>query len=435
MASDTTGPADPVEGLRRRWPLALLVAVPLFAGAVAYAESLPSTYSSTTVVTLTPRPDVDVGGDVLRVVVPKYVAYLDSRAVREAVAAETGAGASAVRNGVDVSVAPETANLEIVAELSSPEQAAAVAGELAAAAVTLSRGDRLLEADVLVPAVAVEKPSGPPRRLIEAGALLLALLAGVTLALVVDRSQPRLSTERQLSTSTGLRTLAALPRSRRLRQPPVEALHDPRVSAAVGRLLVQLDTESRLEPVRVLAVTSPAAGDGKTTVAAALATGLARLDARVLLLDADLRRPRLAAHLRLPPNGGGMAAVLQGDQPLSDAVIRHTPQNLFVLPTESHPDASNLLARRLRQVLVAARDDYDVVVVDCPPLLATDDALVVTVTCDAALLVVERGSRVSAVQAATSTMQGLKVRIIGTVLNRARGGLAGDQTYGTYVRR
>ena len=435
MARETASAADLFEGLRRRWPLALLVALPLFGAVLAYAETLPDTYTSTSVVSLTPRPDIDVGGDVLRVVVPKYVAYLGSRPTLTAVSDRTDVDESDLRGGVEVSVAPETANLEIAAELLDPQDAADVAQELAEEAVRLSVTDRLLTAEVLVPAVAITEPSGPPRRLIEAAGLLLAVLAGVTLALVADRSQPRISTTDDLASITGLRTLAAVPRSRKLRQPPHLALDDPLVSAAIGTLLVQLDSESRLQPVRVLAVTSPSPGDGKTTVAAALATGLAKLDARVLLLDADLRRPRAAQQLGVPSDGPGLAEVLEGSATLTQALRTHHPASLSVVPTKEHPDAGNLLARRLKQVLADASTQFDIVILDCPPVLATDDALVVTVMCDATLLVVDRGSRSIQTQAASSTLLGLKVRMLGAVLNRARKGAGGAQAYGSYGRR
>jgi capsular exopolysaccharide synthesis family protein len=435
VARETATAADLVEGLRRRWPLALLVALPMFAAVVTYAETLPSTYESSAVVALTPRPDIDVGGDVLRVVVPKYVAYLGARPALSAVAERAGVDPDELRGGVDVSVAPDTSQLEIVVEMLSAADAAAAARELAEEAVSLSASDRLLEADVLVPAVAVQDPAGPPRRLIEAGGLLLALLAGAALALVVDRSQPRVSTTDNLAAVTGVRTLAALPRTRKLRQPAHVALDDPLVSASIGTLLVQLDSESRLQPVRVLAVTSPSPGDGKTTVATALATGLAKLEVRVLLLDADLRRPRAAQQLGMSSDGPGLGEVLEGTVPIGQVMRSHQPSNLYVVPTQPHADAGNLLARRLKQVLSDVSDQFDIVVLDCPPVLATDDALVVTVICDATLLVVDRGSRSVQAQAAASTLLGLKVRVLGSVLNRARQGAGGAQAYGSYGRR
>lgn len=435
MAGDALGASDVLDGLRRRWPLALLVALPLFTGVVVWAERLPTTYESRAVVALVPREDVVVGGDTLRAAVQKYVAFAGSRPVLDEVAGSTGADASSLRGGVDVSVAPETANLEIIVELDSPQAAAGNAAEIADRAVDLSRSDRLLAAEVLVPAVQVPEPSGPPRRLIEAAGLLLALLAGALVALVADRSQPRISSTEELARHTDLRVLAALPTSRRLRKPPAQALQDPLVGAAIGTLLVQVDSESRLQPVRTLAVTSPSPGDGKTTVAAALATGLARLDAKVLLLDADLRRPRTAQAVGLDNGGLGLTDVLEGGATLAAAAVQGVPATLSIVPTREHPDASTLLARRLRAVLSEACETYDVVVVDCPPVLATDDALVVTVMCDAALLVVDRGSRREAASAASTTLNGLKVRMIGAVLNRARKGAGGAQAYGSYGRR
>lgn len=435
VAREVTRPGELGEGLRRRWPLALLVMIPLFLGVIVYAESLPATYESRSVVSLTPRPQIDVGGDTLRIVLPKYVAFLSSRPTTSAVAGELALDAGDLRDGTDVSVAPETTNLEITVELTDSGDAQRAAAALAGAAVELSADDRLLQAEILVPAVEVTTAVGPPRRLLEAGGLLLALLAGITLALIVDRSQPKVSTPEDLADLTGQRVLGTLPRSRVLRQPPVEALGDPGVSASVGAMLVQLDSESRIQAVEVLAVTSPSPGDGKTTVAAVLATGLARLDARVLCIDADLRRPRLGDHLGLAPSKLGFSEVLEDPTKLDAALVRQPSGNLFVLTARPHGDASNLLARRLQGVLAVAREKFDIVVLDCPPVLATDDSLVITTMCDATLVVVDRGSRSDQVAAATTSLQGIGVRVVGCVLNRAAAGIGGSRAYGSYARR
>jgi capsular exopolysaccharide synthesis family protein len=343
-----------------------------------------------------------------------------------------------LRDGTNASVAPETANLKITVRLPGPASpraaaaAAAAANELARVAVSLSRSDRLLEAVTLVPAVAIAQPAGPPRHLLEAGGLVLAVLAAVSGALVADRSQPRVTGPTGLAQITGHRTLGSIPHSRALRGDLTDAMLDPALSASIGALRVQVDSEARIQPLKVLCVTSPFSGDGKTTIASALAMAEARVDVKVLLLDGDLRRPRVAEALNMGQDWGfGLAEVLEGT-PLTEVGRRVGPGNLHVLPTDPREDAGTLLARRLGPVLDAARQQYDLVVVDCPPVLATDDALTIAVHCDATLVVVSQGRSAEDAAMAVGMLDALGVRVLGSVLNRARTSQR-TPTYGGYA--
>ena len=416
----TAGLGDVLDALRRRKWTAVLVGLPLFLAIALYSVSLPDEYEASAVVALSPRAGVQIGADTIRVISPKYVAYVTSRPVLTAAAGLADVDPSDLRRGADADVAPDTANLTITVQLGDPEEAADAANELASVAVRLSRSDRLLEAVVLVPAVAVDRPSGPPRRLLQAGGLLLAVLAGITVAVAADRSKPRITGATSLAHATGYRTLGTLPRTRVLRGDLERALLDPGVSAAVGALRVQVDSEARILPLRVLAVTSPFSGDGKTTVAAELALAVARLDVRVLLMDGDLRRPRVAEALDMGADWGlGLAEVLEGT-PLGEAGRQYRSTALRVLATDPREDAGTLLARRLGPVLDEVRPLYDLVVVDCPPLLATDDALTIAVHCDATLVVVSQGGSSADAAAAVGKLDALGVRVLGCVLNRSR---------------
>ena len=145
---------------------------------------------------------------------------------------------------------------------------------------------------------------------------------------------------------------------------------------------------------RVVAVTSPAPGDGKTTTAINLAGVLAhRHEGRVLLIDVDLRRPSVAAFLGLDNKAGlpGLAdAILDPDLEL-ERVVTHLPTfNLWILPSGRLSEEPFELLRRPRakEVVQEARERYDFVVLDTPPLLVVPDSRVVETWVDAFLLVV-----------------------------------------------
>jgi len=158
------------------------------------------------------------------------------------------------------------------------------------------------------------------------------------------------------------------------------------------RVLRQFLAEARVaRPLRILAVTSPAAGDGKTTTSINLAATLAQTSgSRVLLVDTDLRRPFVATNLGLRPDRPGLAeaAVDEGLQ-LSD-VVQSTPYNLAVLPAGTPPSNpyQALESPRVGQLLEQARDSYEYVVLDTPPVLLVPDCKLMSQWIDGFLLVV-----------------------------------------------
>lgn len=154
------------------------------------------------------------------------------------------------------------------------------------------------------------------------------------------------------------------------------------------RLLNQAREATRL---KVLAVSSPAAGDGKTTTTINLAATLAQVPGcRALLVDTDLRRPVVAAKLGLEPSGPGLVGAVL-DEGLDQAgVVRPTPYGLAILPAGLAPanPCQVLESPRFGQLLDQARRSYDYVVLDTPPALLVPDCRLMSRWVDAFLLVV-----------------------------------------------
>ena len=158
------------------------------------------------------------------------------------------------------------------------------------------------------------------------------------------------------------------------------------------RVLRQFLAEVReARPLKVLAVTSPAAGDGKTTTAINLAVTLAQTPAsRVLLVDTDLRRPFVAANLGLDASGPGLAEAAVDERLELGELVRSTPYNLAVLPAGVPPANAYqaLESARVGQLLEQARGSYDYIVLDTPPVLLVPDCKLMSQWIDGFLLVV-----------------------------------------------
>ena len=170
---------------------------------------------------------------------------------------------------------------------------------------------------------------------------------------------------------------------------------------------------------RVIQITSPNRADGKTTLSANLSVSIAQSGKRVLLVDADFRRPRLHKVFALPA-GTGLASVLAGAADLGDAIQDSVVAGLSILPCGPRPsDPAELLSSpRLQEVLEVARQHYDFVLVDTPPLLAVTDPSVVAPRVDGVLLNirVSKNSRPDA-ERAREVLGTLGATMIGVVVN------------------
>ena len=382
-------------------------------------ESLPPEYEEEAIVAFAPLPEE--GADTVRVVVPAYVEYVTAAPTVRKVAAELGEDPSELASATDASVALDTGNLTISATLPSPERAADAANAFAEDLVEFAETDeiQLLSSQIIAEAVPSSQPSGPPRTLLEAASLLLGALLGIGVSLLVERGRPRLRSWRDIARMTGYPVVGRIPSSRTIKARPKEAFSDPAVGSSFRTLRTNLEREWQDRTVDLIVVTSPSSGDGKTTVSALFAESLARLGAQVLLVDADLRRPNIAKTFGYPAEGG-FAAVLRENKTLEEAVQDGWTDGLAVLPTEPDPDAGDLLARRFDAVMQDARQKYDIVVIDTPPLLGTDDARTITTMAKGVLLVVAARSIANPVNEAVLALEALKAPVLGVIGNRLR---------------
>jgi capsular exopolysaccharide synthesis family protein len=156
-------------------------------------------------------------------------------------------------------------------------------------------------------------------------------------------------------------------------------------------LRLTVERLGRARDLKVLAVTSPAAGDGKTVTAINLAGALARGgDERVLLIDADLRRPTVARQLGLADARTGLADALGGELGLADVVQPVGTFNLDVIPAGTVRGGISQILRspRLDAFIQQARERYGYIVLDTPPLLPVFDSALLAKSVDGVLMVV-----------------------------------------------
>lgn len=265
-------------------------------------------------------------------------------------------------------------------------------------------------------------PVRPRRRQGLAAAGLLGMLGAMGAAMGREYLRRRIQSPRDVEEVLGLPLLALIPpaapddadRIGQLPALPAEAFRRLRASVLMNR-----DGES--SHGNVLVVTSAAPGDGKTFVSAHLAAALASVNQRVVLIDADLRRPRLHTVFGLR-RGAGLADALQGRRALSDVARKLPHSNLTLLPAGIPDDAApDLLSMpAFRDLLEGLRRDHDWVVIDSPPVMPVADASVLAHDASAVLFVASAElTSLEAAETALADLDAAGARMLGAVLNRA----------------
>ena len=267
---------------------------------------------------------------------------------------------------------------------------------------------------------------------------MLAIAAVVGVILLVTRLDDRIATPDEVETVAGLGTLGSIPRMKsdegRAEIYRLATLLYPRSPAAEAYRMLRANVEfaSVDRPPRTLLVTSSVPREGKTVTAANLSVAFAQAGHRVLLVDADLRKPGIHSIFDLQ-NLQGLTTLLRSDEISLDAIARPTEQaNLRVLTTGPLPPnpAELLGSRRMRVVLERLCATADLVVFDSPPLQAVTDSAVLSSLVDVTLLVIDVGrSRQRAVKPAREALARAGANVPGAVLNRVP---IRSQDYGVY---
>ncbi|HKU96802.1 MAG TPA: peptidoglycan-binding protein, partial [Vineibacter sp.] len=288
---------------------------------------------------------------------------------------------------------------------------------------------------IVSPAKPAVRPDGPGVPMIALLGAIVGLLA--TGAVVAGRQilRGRIGSPQALALASGTTNIGTLPFSRQWAQPGMAVgileARETGIADTLRGMRMALRNLSQPDDATVVLVTSAERGDGKSTIAASLASVCAVDGLRVLLIEADLYRPRLASMLgwRL---GRSLESVLAGENTFEDAVCVD-PQTglhgLFAAGSANSPLAV-LEAPAFRDLLARARRDYDIIIMDSPPVLRVADPIALSAYSDAILFAVgwERISRAMLAEA-LARLPRRQPGVLMTVMTRMPRHLLGEQGY------
>lgn len=376
-------------------------------------------------------------------------AYIDLRR-QQAVDDLLGAGELIQQKVVETNA--QIAELEARRATAAPAQQATLQAQLEALVSQVSLFEQRLdevqvEAALKTGGVQLAAEAFPPEEPVSPRPLRNALLAailgvvlGLTLAALLEYLDESVKSKVDLEEAAGgLTVLAAVPRVKEWAHGAFrpQAIAGPAPNGPVAEAYRRLRTSVELLGAdrrhRVLQITSPDTGDGKTTTICGLAVAMASLGRRVVIVDGDMRRPRLHEVFQVP-NVFGLSSVLVGGDPGQAQLPAPGVERLWIVPSGPVPaNPSELLAGRpMAELLHELKGSYDFVLVDSPPVLPVTDATLLAAWADATVLVAtQRRTTARQVKSAVDRLRQVEAPLVGTVLNGADREAEGhDYSYG-----
>lgn len=429
-----------VELLRRRW-LTLLICL-ILGGAVGYgwAATTTPTYQATSKVFVSVSSgdtvdDLVRGSTFTQNLVQSYTQLATTPAVLDPVIEELqlDRSASDLAKSIEASTPLNTVIIEISVTDTSPALAARIANAVAdnlpveVDRLSSSEGgvaDAAVQVRTIADATEPKASIAPNTALRTAMGLVVGLLVGVGMVILRRLTDTRVHDENDLTAIMDEPVLGLIPLWDGDAADSISMIRQPQGprSESYRRLRTNLEFVRRGGgEATAIVITSSMPHEGKTTTAVNLAVALAEQGDRVLLIDADMRRPFVAVMTGLEGTVG-LSSVLIGKVPLEDAVQKWGNTPLEVLTSgDIPPNPLHLIdSQAMLDLVQTARDEYDFVVVDSPPLLSVVDAAVLSRQCDGPLIVAAANrSKRKQLAASRDALAVAGVAPIGLVLTRA----------------
>jgi len=424
---------------RKHWRSIVAILLLTVLGAGLYSMLSKPTYTATTsifvsVVSVTTAGDLNSGSSYAENQVKSFAVVATAPIVLQPVIDSLGLRTTPdeLAKKVTATVPVNTAMIDVAVVDGDAAEAARIANALGEQIVTTvkelappsTNGGQTVAATIISPAVTPLSPTTPRTAQNLALGFAVGLLLGAGQAVLRDVLTTRVRTEQDIERVTDRGVIGSIMLDPSMNKGPLSVVadqHSPRAES-YKRLRTNLQFLGLEEDHRAIVVTSSVPGEGKTTTAINVAFAMATAGERVLLIDADLRHPRIATLFGLE-SGAGLTTVLIGQASLDDVVQTHGVSGLDVLASGPiPPNPSELLGfAEMTDLLREATRRYDVVILDTPPLLPVTDAAILAHIASGALVVV--GSRIvrrPELGAALESLDHVDTRVLGLVLNKVQ---------------
>ncbi|MBA8816792.1 capsular exopolysaccharide synthesis family protein [Microbacterium halimionae] len=399
---------DYIRILRKNW-LIIVIAVLVGVGvAAAYSLSRTPLYEARSQVFVSTQSGTTVaelqqGNSFTQARVATYVNLVETPIVMNPVVADLSLDMTSdqLAASVTASSPANTTLIEISVENANPVLAADIANALGASLTSSVETIETPDGQDVSPvkltrvkdAVAPSRPVSPDVPLNLILGALVGLAIGVAFAVLRTVLDNKVRTARDIEQLTDRPLIGSIPFDPKASERPIILHADPQnVRAEAFRSLRTNLQFLEMDGGHSFVVTSSMPSEGKSTTTTNLAIALADAGKRVALLDTDLRKPKVAEYLGIE-GGVGLTDVLIGRTKVSDVMLPWGNRPLYVLPAgKVPPNPSELLgSKQMAQLLEAFARDFDIVLLDAPPLLPVTDAAILAKNTSAAILIAAAG--------------------------------------------
>lgn len=444
--------------LHKNWVMIIAITLLGIAAAATISILTPSKYEATTQLYVSVRNESQATGELVqgsnfaRQSVQSYVSIVGTASVLQPVVDKLNLDVTAAElaEQVSASVPLNTSVVSIKVTENDPQLAADIANAIGASFKSLvqdelevpetapgASADGVGEAGAetpaatspvkltsVQPAVVPEAPISPKVKLNLAIGALLGLAIGIGLAVLRTVLDTRIHSLHDIEQVTDAPLLGGIAYDPEAKNRPIIVQADPRNPRAESFRTLRTNlqflavNEKHERRGRGFVISSAGPGEGKSTTTANLAVALAESGARVVLIDADLRLPKVAEYMGLE-GGAGLTDVLIGRVELADVLQRWGRGQLYVLPAgKLPPNPSELLgSQAMSNLLETLYEHFDYVLIDAPPLLLVTDAAVVGKLTDGTMLVAASGStRKQGLEAAVRTLEAAGGKLRGVIV-------------------
>lgn len=435
----------------RKHLIAIIIAVLLGAGiALLLYWRTPATYASQVQFYVsTPLPEgtnAQSAGQFAQARVNSYVELLSSEELASRVAQSMGVDLDAAAVAKEISATAEVSTVLVTATVTDqiPERSLLIAKGLGSEFPAMV--DELDNAGRNSAVVVIHIVSGPTLlpgqvspnlRLYLLVGLASGLVLGIGYAMLRQVLDTSIHTPAEASAATGVPILASLPLDPEVKHSPliVGSQATSHRAEAHRKLRTNLQFVDAAQNASSILITSSVPGEGKSITAVNLALSLVETGEKVLLIDADMRKPQVSRYLDLA-NDVGLSNVLAGQAEFGEVLQAWGGQGLSVLASGSVPPnpAELLGSRRMRDLLGELKDQFDRIVIDAPPILPVADAVVVSREVDGVVLVVRAHKTPrNEVSHAAASLDAVEAPTVGAVLNMRKVSRF-DREYGSNYR-
>ena len=403
---------DYIRILRKSWILIVAIALVGVAAAGFYSAFAPVKYTASAKVFVSTSSDSSIqdivsGGSFVQARITTYVNLVGTSRVLAPAAAALGIASSpsALADEVSASAALNTTIIQISAVVGAPKLAADLANAVAASLTTavqdlettdISAGSASspVKLTVVQQAAVPTTPSSPNTRLNIVLGLIVGLVLGIGGAVLRNVLDTRIHNEADVEEISEFPIIGGMRFDTEASAHPLIVSDDPRSTRAEAfrALRTNLQFIDADESARSFIITSSIGGEGKSTTSANLALALADAGKKVIVIDADLRRPRLDAYLGIE-GAVGLTDLLVGNVDFDDVVQTWGQSSLDVLPAGNvPPNPSELLgSHRMEELIAKLEKAYDYVIFDGAPLLPVTDSAILATRVTGAIVVVAAG--------------------------------------------